>query len=312
MSTAGDQNGKSDIPVSVDADTLNTLGHVTPKVDLDEVEKAWLDSSEHERAARFLRISRTLLRVAVAGLLIGIAVVVIAILTDNIDVEFPIGLIVGGAALYLSVFRPVAQANMRQARRRFIEREEAIVRAVAVKRAAARVDDALSLPNLFGFNRTLMDEYHSITKGQSERSFRYSQVASFIGLFVLGAGASVAFTPVSDITRITVGGLAGVGTVISGYISKTFLRSHELSIRQLNNFFKQPLISNYLLMAERLTNELGVESKSQARLLIIEKIIESARNAEGSSAFSSHPPPFEGRTASKKKIKTNDAEMING
>ena len=240
---------------------------------------SWLTSRERERATQQRRIGTRLLVVALLPAFAAAAIAIAAILLGSYRGTVAAG-IVAIIATMLAASGGITRLSYSIARRRFLEREEAIQRAFAVRRAAAKVEDTLSLPNLFGFNRTLMDEYHSITKGQSERSFRYSQIASFVGLFILGGGAVVVFVPVSDLVKIAIAGLAGLGTILSGYISRTFLRSHELSIQQLNNFFRQPLVSNYLLMAERLANGLSAEARSEAQLKIIGQVIEAARRAE--------------------------------
>lgn len=240
---------------------------------------SWLTSRERERATQQHRIGTRLLLAALPLAFGAAAIAIVAVLLGSYRGVVAAG-IVAIISIVLATTGGIARLSYSLTRRRFLEREEAIHRALAVRRAAAKVEDALSLPNLFGFNRTLMEEYHSITKGQSERSFRYSQIASFVGLFILAGGAVVVFVPVSDLVKIAIAGLAGLGTILSGYISRTFLRSHELSIQQLNNFFRQPLVSNYLLMAERLANDLSTEARSEAQLRIIEQIIEAARRAE--------------------------------
>jgi len=55
--------------------------------------------------------------------------------------------------------------------------------------------------------------------------------------------------------RIVTGSLTGVGGVLSGYITKTFLNDRRTALSQLNHYFQQPLTTGYLLTAERLASK---------------------------------------------------------
>lgn len=274
------ETGESTESYSVAAEDLdNSTGHASGGfIDPAEVEKSWLSSPEYPRYCKQRTMGTNVLRTSVPVFVVSI---LLALALNSVSDPASI---IAGIAAFLAVYAALIGYAMRRnaflMKRRYIEREEHVYRALSLRRAAAKVEDTLSLANLFVFNRTLMNEYHSITKGQSEKSFRYSQIASFVGLFVLVSGASVAVVPVPALTKIAVAGLAAIGTAISGFISRTFLRSHELAISQLNNFFRQPLVSNYLLMAERLANNLPSEAKGVANLKIIDRIIESASSAE--------------------------------
>lgn len=247
-------------------------------VDLKAIEAAWLKSSEYARVSKQKRYGRR--AAAVFGIVFVVALIAFAFeASSQHDISVPVTVAV--VALYCVGFSIAFTFSERPARRRYIERQEDIHRAVVVRRAEAiAVANDLDLSNLFGVNRALMNQYHGLTKDQAEKSFRYSQNASFIGLALLVAGCLLAFAPVPDLTKITVAGLAGIGTMLSGYISRTFLRSHELAIDQFNNFFRQPLVSNYLLMAERLSNGLDAKAKDEATMMIIKRTIDAARRAE--------------------------------
>ncbi|MFJ4097836.1 TRADD-N-associated membrane domain-containing protein [Amycolatopsis japonica] len=247
-----------------------------------KLEDEWLSSETEHRLAVQRKVGTVVCVVSgILGVLFFVSWLVLR-MAGKVGTNSTL-VIVAGVLIYISAGGYLVRINYDKTRRRFIEREMYVYRALSIRRAAAKVEDALSLANLYVFNRTLMTDYHSITKGQSEKSFRYSQMASFVGLAVLVSGAVVTVMSTPTLTKIAVASLAGLGAGVSGYISKTFLRSHELAISQLNNFFRQPLVSNYLLMAERLANGLSGEVKSEAHLEIIRKIIESAQLAEGQS-----------------------------
>ncbi len=50
---------------------------------------------------------------------------------------------------------------------------------------------------------------------------------------------------------------SSTGNWISLEREKTFLEAHKLSLTQLNHYFKQPVINEHVLMAQRLADEVG-------------------------------------------------------
>lgn len=146
--------------------------------------------------------------------------------------------------------------------------------------------DAMSLPSLLKLNRELMEQYHEITKTQAEDSYFFGKLASAAGMGVLVAGALVAIVTPDSTTKVVAGGLAAIGTALSGYVSRTFLTTYRSALVQLNWYFEQPLVNSYLLTAERLTARMSRGSRDA----IYERIIEEVLACVGRQGGASTPP----------------------
>ena len=110
---------------------------------------------------------------------------------------------------------------------------------------------------LIVLNQRRMDQYHQMTLSQAAVAWRSSQLAMTAGLLVLIAGVVVALVAASSATaQVVIGGLAGIGSALSGYVAATFLQARRQSLSQLNYYFHQPLTTSYLLTAERLADKL--------------------------------------------------------
>ena len=91
------------------------------------------------------------------------------------------------------------------------------------------VDDKVPLSALIKLNRAEMAEYHALVKAQAHRAFQHCQLSMAAGFAILLAGAvTVALPAVPNHAKYAVAALAAVGAAISGYITRTFLRNHEL------------------------------------------------------------------------------------
>ena len=103
-----------------------------------------------------------------------------------------------------------------------------------------------------GSIRPKLDQYHSITKHQAANSYRNSQIAMGSGLafIILAAVSAIVFK--NEQTKIILGSIAGVATAFSAYIGATFLNAYHSALNQLNTYFHQPLVTSYLLSAERI------------------------------------------------------------
>lgn len=171
----------------------------------------------------------------------------------------------------------IGSSNFGSARKKFDEQEELVWRAANFERAVDAVENKLSLDYVSGINTLLMNSYHDVTKTQAERSFRHSQRAMIAGLSLIIGGGIVAIAPTSPSTKIAVAGLAAIGSLVSGYIGKTFLASHAAAILQLNRFFEQPLVNSYLLNAERISATLSPNSRDKVMIAVVQESIAAAR-----------------------------------
>jgi hypothetical protein len=131
-----------------------------------------------------------------------------------------------------------------------------------------------------------MDAYHELTLGQAAHAYHDTQVAMAVGFVVLAAGAVAAVTISASDTggRVVVGGLASIGTALSGYIVATFLRAQREALAQLNVYFRQPLINSYLLTAERWAMKLPKELRPGTLAHMADRVVSQAFGGAAASA----------------------------
>jgi len=67
--------------------------------------------------------------------------------------------------------------------------------------------------------------------------------------------------------------ISAIGGGISAYITKTFLDVHKLSLTQLNRYFREPVINDHVLMAQRLADDVDNEEfRRQSYEILIQSI----------------------------------------
>lgn len=164
-----------------------------------------------------------------------------------------------------------------------------ILKLSAVNREIADVSGEMSacpsMGSLMHLNRTETIGYHELTLNHATRSFKNSQRSMAIGLAMLAfCLAIVAFPNLATDVRLTVAALGGISTVLSGYITKTFLKAHSEALAQLNRYFNQPLVTGYLLNAERIASTLDGAGglQDQALCRVIDQALHSAAQASES------------------------------
>jgi hypothetical protein len=163
------------------------------------------------------------------------------------------------AAGFLFFVIAFALPSIRKARRLLRQREEGARQ--KAREASDELSDATKLTELLKANRKQMEAYDELARVQARESFRNSQIAIAIGLFVLVSGAFVALLVDSTASKVTTATLTGLGGLLSGYISRTFLRVYERAQQQLTFFFQQPLINSYILAADRLIDRMQEDAK---------------------------------------------------
>jgi CHASE3 domain sensor protein len=128
-------------------------------------------------------------------------------------------------------------------------------------------------------NQLLIDRYHQLTTQQAATSYRNSQIAMAAGLALLVIGAVVAINTTSGSAQLVVGGLTALGTALSAYLGATFIRTYERALLQMNYYFGQPLVTSYILEAERLSGKLSKAKRDNALSAIISETLLGASNA---------------------------------
>lgn len=241
---------------------------------LDALER---DTSRKEFRTRFATVALTALGVVatLAGatlLALSIGAYLHVFIFELVEFLFPGLIMFFGGAIVSILAQTYFRDRLEQASSRNFD--------VAVQRTIEASDtDEPTMKNLLLLNRQEMAQYHDLTKRQARRSFANSLVAMWAGLLILAATLFVVVAPdlVPGESKLTVAALGGVGTIVSGYITRTFLRQHSLSLQQLNSFFNQPLVSSYLLTAERVASQLEEPDRTHALRTVVEEALAAAR-----------------------------------
>ncbi|MFJ4781814.1 hypothetical protein [Streptomyces sp. NPDC088794] len=168
---------------------------------------------------------------------------------------------------------------------------------------------ASELETLMQLNQDQIKTYHDIVTEQADKSFKSSRTAMRVGLFLLVCAAvGGAFVPLEQV-RWFIGALAAFSTLLSGFLSKTYLTLYKEAIGQLNRYFDQPVLNSYYLAAERLIVKLGPESQDEARKQVIdEMLINSGRMGSKGESQKEEAP----KRSPKKRTTKKQSSSMNG
>ncbi|MER5916513.1 hypothetical protein ABT124_40540 [Streptomyces sp. NPDC001982] len=164
------------------------------------------------------------------------------------------------------------------------------------------------LATLMELNQGQIATYHRIVTEQADKAFKSSRMAMNIGLLLLVCAAIAgALVPLEQI-RWFIGSLAAFSTLLSGYLTKTYLAMYKESIGQLNRYFDQPVLNSYYLTAERLSSGMSAAPAEEVRQQIIKEVLSTSSRMGQKSIQSAGSP--EGRksgtpVAKKKKPKAS-------
>lgn len=142
----------------------------------------------------------------------------------------------------------------------------------AARDAALPVGEA-KLARLLSANRDLLDEYQRPVRRQARTSYTFAQIAIFVGLLLLIGGVVITLLASDSSAKLGVAGVAAVGAAVSGYVARTYLRVYERAQDQLNFYFREPLISSYLLTAERLAEKLTGNLKDEVHAEMVREMV---------------------------------------
>ncbi|NJC69122.1 hypothetical protein HC031_05220 [Planosporangium thailandense] len=148
-----------------------------------------------------------------------------------------------------------------------------------------------------------MNNYDAIARGQAASSYLASLGAMLAGLALLATGILIAYFATNASTKYAAAFLTAVGSITGGYISKTFLSVQERATKQLSYYFQQPLIQSYVLMAERLTQNLDKEEQNHAIKSIIGGMVNLLRVS---------PLEASSKDSMPKSKAASDAKVKNG
>jgi hypothetical protein len=164
-----------------------------------------------------------------------------------------------------ALFAGVAFAEYRQRRRRAKHAEQALRKLRDAARPMNQGD--LRLAVLWAETHARLDYYHDLMTGHAWQSHRNAQVATvggFVVLLLFGVVAMQADRPEATIVASVLG---GTSAALSGYISKTFVRSQEHAAERLRSYFDHPVKFSRYLAAVRLIDEM-VKLKPEQRAAI--------------------------------------------
>ncbi len=144
-----------------------------------------------------------------------------------------------------------------------------------------------TFPELWNVTHRKLDYYHDIATGQATRAFRNAQIAMGVGFVFLLAFVVIALQASTTAGSVVAGGLGAVGAAMAAFISRTFVRSHEVTSGHLQSYFEQPVELSRYLAAERLISDAGLSEERRAEVLtvVVEAMVtdNSQNNGDGNS-----------------------------
>ena len=145
-------------------------------------------------------------------------------------------------------------------------------RATEIARLLDEYKNAVSTGRLFNLYSKQIVEYQQETRSRATLSFAFALISMFAGFGFVIWGGSVLLQAKEVIVLAAGGLLSAVGGAMSGFITKTFLDVHKLSLTQLNRYFQQPVINDHILTAQRLADD---SDDPETRKKAYDRIIES-------------------------------------
>jgi len=134
-------------------------------------------------------------------------------------------------------------------------------------------EDDLPLNELFEYNRRQLDAYQQLTRRQQSVAFFLTWGAATVGLAVLAVGIALSYRTRTGTASYVVGGLSGLGTLLSGYLGKTFFNGYKEAIKQLAFYYAEPSLTGRVLMAERAAQNLDDKHLGKYADAIVNKLV---------------------------------------
>jgi TRADD-N domain-containing protein len=171
-----------------------------------------------------------------------------------------------------------------------------------LKEAAKRLEqDIGDLKTLINANRLRIDSYEKVATYQAANSYAACQVAMFIGLAILSAGIIIALVYSQPSTQYAAAIVSAAGSAISAYIAKSFLDIQRSTMSQMRAYFRQAIVNNYVLTAERLAKDMSYLTRENTHHMIIGQLmaILPSDSLEGTTVAKGQP--VDGATQEKKE-----------
>ncbi len=170
-------------------------------------------------------------------------------------------------------FRTVPESFLEKTRELVDSQEVLEQRTKDLSALINRAQGALSAGLLFDVYSKQIEKYQTETQARAGWSFIFAIFAMFSGLGFVIWGGIQAVSGLGWESRAAGAAVSAIGAALSGFITKTFLDVHKLSLTQLNRYFRQPVINSHVLTAQRLADHLeSPPSKEAAYLTIIDRL----------------------------------------
>ena len=138
-----------------------------------------------------------------------------------------------------------------------------------------QAEDSHGLVKLVRYSRLQLQAYYQIGLSQTQRSFRYSVIAMWIGFLVIVAGVVDYLVPETVFNigaRAPAQEFALLGGLIIELISAAFLWVYKSSINQLTYFYDRQQLNHNALLSFSVAETMV--KKDAAKLKIIERLLE--------------------------------------
>lgn len=153
------------------------------------------------------------------------------------------------------------------------------VRTKQVAKCIEEIRSSMEMKRLFNLYSKQIEKYQVQTRIRATWSFMFAIFSMIAGLGFVIWGGIVLLTAKETIVLTAGGIISAIGGGVGGFITKTFLDVHKLSLNQLNRYFKQPVINDHILMAQRLADECNdLETKKKAYQVVIDSIATLIKN----------------------------------
>jgi hypothetical protein len=135
-------------------------------------------------------------------------------------------------------------------------------------------NDATGLIPRVRYSRLQLESYYTIGLGQTQRSFRYSILAMWIGFLIIAGGIVLYAVPIRpEIHRPNIHLLAIASGIVIELISALFLWIYRSSIGQLTYFYNRQMYLHSVLVAMKIADTMT--DSDQAKHSIIDRILDS-------------------------------------
>ena len=136
-----------------------------------------------------------------------------------------------------------------------------------------RAQRSIRMGYLFDVYNKQIEKYQTETQARAGWSFIFAIFSMLAGLAVVIGGGTYVLSGANYQARTAGVVMAGIGAALSGFITRTFLDVHKLSLGQLNRYFRQPVLNSHILTAQRLAEQI---EDPAARQELIKMIIAAA------------------------------------